>query len=232
MQDFLQSLGLSELLLIVLASVGLIICIVIEQSQLIAKYLGAVRKKVAGGYNSAMKIMVLNRFGAVLYFLLISLSIDLGMEAERISAFFAVSILSVAIFNLVVVLKLVIENTVMLRDIFSAKLALVPIFMSMIAALFGILGLTFPMLLSAENPSLRLTMANTGFLLNAVFTIVTVFFVESYLAKIIDDIEQQHRIVYFVIAVFVMRFVAALAALALMLVLMNNVSLLDINYWL
>lgn len=230
-QEFLQSIGLSDSVLISISAIGLAISIIVEQAQLIAKYRGVAQKKVAGGYNAAMKIMVLNRFGAVMYFLLISLSIDLGMRAERIGKFFVFAILGVGVFNFCVIIKLIQENKLRVCEVFFEGVRSTPIIMSMIAALFGILGLTFPMLLSAENPDLRLTMANTGFLLNTVFTIITVFFVESHLAEIIDNPKQQHRTIHFVTAVFLMRFLGALIASAFMLFLVENIWLLNAHYW-
>ena len=231
MQDFLLSFGLSNFGLLTLAAIGLTISIIVEQSQLIAKYLGVVRKKVAGGYNLAMKIMVLNRLGAVLYFLLISLAIDFGSKADLIGHFFIVAIIAIAIFNLGVTVKLIVGNKFKIRDVLKSDLAYLPVFMSMVASLFGILGLTLPMLLSASNPDLRLTMANTGFLLNSIFTIITVFFVESYLAKLIDDPAQNHRTIHFVITVFAMRFLGALIAIIAMIVITKKAWLLDLNTW-
>lgn len=219
-----------QIVLISLASFGLAICVVIEQAQLLAKYWGALRKRIAGGYNSAMKIMVVNRFGAALYFLLISISVDLGMPPNVIASFFLGAIVLVMIFDLVVTASLIKTNQFTLKSLRNSDIALAPVIMAMIASLFGILGLTLPMLLSSANPELRLTMANTGFILNSVFTILVVFFVESYLAKIIDDPEQQHRMGHFVLAVFIMRFFGAILALLLMLVASYNSTALDLGW--
>lgn len=232
MQTLFQSPDFSKLVYLTLASIGLAISIIIDQAQLIAKFSGALKKRVAGGYNTAMKIMVLNRFGAALYFMFIALSIDLGMQASVIGIFFFAAICVVAVFDIVTAVRLAVKYRLMLIDLVDAQLSLSPVFMSMIASMFGILGLTLPMLLSSANPELRLTMANTGFLLNSVFTIITVFFVESYLAKIIDDPDQQHRMILFVTAVFVLRFFGAVLAIVVLLLLSHNAASLNLGQWL
>ncbi|MGH1331519.1 MAG: hypothetical protein ACRBBK_11615 [Paracoccaceae bacterium] len=229
MQELLRSFGQSQLFIISLASVGLAICIVIDQAQLIAKYSGVLKERVAGGYNAAMKIMVLNRFGAALYFMLISISIDLGMTADVIALFFCGAIAVIIIFDFFTSFLLMKQNRCSIKIMFDPNMAYKPVAMAMIAALFGILGLTFPMLLSSANPVLRLTMANTGFILNSVFTILTVFFVESHIAQLIDDTDKRHRLAHFVIAVFVMRFVAAIIALLLMLAVFYHTEKLNLS---
>ena len=47
--------------------IGLAVCVLTDQLQLVAKVNGSLKNKVAR-YNSAMKIMVVNRLGAVLLF--------------------------------------------------------------------------------------------------------------------------------------------------------------------
>lgn len=231
MQALLDALAQSKLILLAFATIGLAICIVIEQSQLLLKYSGAVKQKVAGGYNAAMKIMVLNRFGAVLYFFIISIVIDLGVRAATIASAFVFAIVAIAIFDLAIVISSMRREQLSPGEVLGGGHAFLPIAMSSIAALFGILGLTLPMLLSSENPALRLTMANSGFLLNSIFTIITVFFVESYLAKIIDGSSDQRHIGSFVVAVFVMRFLSAIAATILMFAVIQHTDLLNVSGW-
>ena len=230
MQDLLAELGGSRLAIILAATVGLIICITIEQAQLLAKYIGARRGRIAGGYNAAMKIMVVNRVGAAIYFLTIAMSIDLGMSADAIAVFFIGAVAVIALFDLAIYFELRRRQSNAKDNGQIGASATGPVAIAMIATVFGILGLTLPMLLSAANPALRLTMANTGFILNSVFTVLTVFFVESHVAKVIDQPERHDSLKSFVAAVFLMRFLAAVAALVLLVYVAARPQLLDLSW--
>lgn len=229
--EFIASFGLNNYVFLILASVGLAVVIIIDQAQLIAKFLGIRKKRIAGGYNNAMKIMVINRFGAVLYFLFIAISIDLGSRAEQISFYYVLVFIFVLISNAAISGFMMKRYDVSLSSLLQVKVKAAPIFMTLIATTFGLLGQTLPMLLSAENISIRLTMANTGFLFNAVFTILTVFFIENYLAEIIDDNHSDEKATAFVICVFGMRALGAAACVAVMMAMMQYSHLLKIDYW-
>ena len=232
LREIIESLGLTDTVLMTLAAIGLTASIVVEQAQLLVKYNGIVRKKIAGGYNNAMKIMVLNRFGTVLYFLFVAMSIDVGISGARMTGFFAASFIVIALINLIIFLELRRRLDLHFSLFRQLKVRSLPVFMALISTLFGCIGLTLPMLLSAENPPMRLTMANTGFIFNSLFTIATVFFVESYLADLIDDFRGDGRTGYFVASVFLMRFVALLACVGVILVLGANSYLLRLSTWL
>ena len=232
MQALIDFLSQSKFILLSIASIGLALCIMVEQSQLLLKYAGALQAKVAGGYNNAMKIMVLNRFGAVLYFFIIAIVIDVGMPASTIAIGFVVAIISVGLFDLVVFIRVASQESLIFAQLFATERSGFPILMAAVASVFGILGLTLPMLLSAQNPELRLTMANTGFLLNSIFTILTVFFVESYFANLIDRGSDREQIARFVAAVFLTRLASALIALAFMWFVTQNWEFFTVSNWL
>lgn len=211
---------------IAFAAMGLFLVIFIEQAQIIAKYWGVVRGQVAGGYNAAMKIMVLNRVGAVLFFFFCALSIDLGANAENLAVFFIAAIMGIAVSNLTIIYYFKAAEKINLFEGIRQGIRPIPVIASFISTVFGTLGLTIPMLLSAENPSLRLTMANTGFFFNAVFTIMMVFFVESYLAKLIDQNSDNEVITRYLLLVYLMRFLAALTAIGVLFILHENSDIL------
>ena len=73
--------------------IGLAVCVLTDQLQLVAKVNGSLKNKVAGGYNSAMKIMVVNRLGAVLYFFTSSLYIESAANPKSINIIYILGIL-------------------------------------------------------------------------------------------------------------------------------------------
>lgn len=216
LQDFIAMLGLNSRVFLFLATIGLATCIIIEQMQLLVKFNGVQRKKIASGYNAAMKIMVLNRIGTVLYFLCIALSIDIGATVAQLNIHFIGAFGIIALYNLAVLVQLRHKLNLSIISALRTELLKIPVFAAAIATLFGLFGLTLPMLLSVQNPALRLTMANTGFLFNAIFTIFTVFFVESYLAKLIDNKDAHTRMQDFIVSVFVVRLASVLFGIGLM----------------
>lgn len=209
-------LNLNSTVFLTLAAVGLTIAVVIEQAQLIAKHQGAKNEKVAGGYNIAMKIMVLNRVGTVLYFLFIAISVDMGTTVSTISHYFIGSVTAVAVINIIITASFWRHNKLRGPLIVSGDLPIWPFIAAFVATLFGLLGLTLPILMSAAIPELRLTLANTGFVFNSIFTLINVFFVESYVAQLIDD--KDHRLGRFVVIVFLSRIVSAVTCVGLLLV--------------
>lgn len=86
-----------------------------------------------------------------------------------------------------------------------------------VATLFSLVGLTIPLIWSAANPELRLTLANSGFLFNSLFTLINVFLVESEIARMIDG--QCARLRPMVQGLYTMRFLAGMVAAPLLLVL-------------
>jgi hypothetical protein len=169
------------------ASVGLFIALATDQAQILAKHYGAIFKNIAQGYNAAMKIMVINRVGAVLFFLATAYSIDLGAARYDLTLHY------------IIALSLLLLASILLSISFNKRyLAGTPtitenkelkniINLSIIASLFNTLGLTIPFLLASTYPEYRLTLSNTGFLFNTIFTILNVFFIENRLARLIDS---------------------------------------------
>lgn len=178
-------------LYLVLAALGFFLAVATDQAQILAKHAGSMSGSVARGYNRAMKIMVINRLGAVLYFLLAAFSIDLGLNAQRLAMGLISAMALLAVFT-----------TFIIREFHKSYLPGVSAFFAIrsvdqkelyigiaavLANIFNLMGLSVPLLLSAEFPKYRLSVANTGFLFNTIFTVINVFYIESYLAKMIDE---------------------------------------------
>jgi hypothetical protein len=170
------------------ALLGLFIAIFTDHLQTIAKYRGAKRDSIASGYNQAMKIMVLNRIGAVLYFLFLSFSIDNGVDTNELK--FGLGAVSVICAVPVLLTFLLLDRKLPVNNIYRViNLKNYPFKIMMavfIATIFNILGLTIPWIAASIFPDLRLTLANTSFLFNTIFTVINVFYIEQKLASIID----------------------------------------------
>ena len=201
-----------------ISAIGLIISLCTEQSQIVAKTRSVFIGKIATGYMSAMRIMIVNRFGAILYVFFIGLAIDLGIENQTLLIVPIIASVAVLGYNLL----LVANRAKILRFVESDKEPSLPkiiilvgcryAFASFLATLFNILGLTLPFLLSNTFPEYRLSLANSGFLLNAFFTMINVLVIETRYAAIVD--EGSHEDAYrFSVAIFVMRALATVTAI-------------------
>ena len=201
-------------LLLFFAMVGLLIATFTEQLQLYAKYRGAELSTVAAGYNNAMKIMVFNRLGAVFYFLLVAMAIDFGTGPTKLTYFMGAVMLVLAVCSFTMLLILGNEEEVPGASLFSSLCGLklkgqLVVVMSLVATIFNLMGLTIPMILGAYFPEYRLTLVNTGFLFNAVFTLVSVFIIENYIAYMID--KKSEGLLVFARLIFLARGIGAIA---------------------
>ncbi|WP_371396499.1 hypothetical protein [Fretibacter rubidus] len=227
MADFFKSLldiVSSNLTIVVfIAACGLFLAVIMEQLQILAKYDGAMKAKVASGYNSAMKIMVINRLGAVLYFVFVAFAIDTGISPQRLSSFFIGTICALAVVNIgvfsVYFRRFKTELTAEVRSAGRVEhkrqedLLALCVFA---ATMLNLLGLTIPLLLSAKFPDYRMTLSNTGFLFNTLFTIINVFIIENYLAKLIDKKDDRlHRIVVSILGIRILGQAGAIGLLML-----------------
>lgn len=207
-----------------ISAFGLIISLGAEQSQIVAKTRGAIAGKIATGYMNSMRVMIINRIGAILYIFFLGLSVDVGIKNEALLTVPIFAGIVILIYNIVLVFNrkkvLMITN-----DLKDEKLSEVIIlggnryaFASFIATLCNVLGLTLPLLLSNSYPEYRLSMANTGFIFNAVFTIINVLILETHYAAILDN--GSHQEAYrFSVLIFITRAIALATAIALFCVL-------------
>lgn len=192
---------------LVIALLGMCVILMSDNLQSLAKFYGASRGEVAGGYNRAMKVMVLNRVGAVLFFLLMALNIDMGIKPNvLIKGFTIAALISClpAMWMLYVLYKRQRTNRNR-EELFDFRRWPKVIFIStFIAALFNLMGLTLPLLAGAIYPEFRLTFSNTSFLFNTVYTVINVFYIEHHFARIID--QKSENAAAFIAALITARF--------------------------
>lgn len=222
MFDLISDLQGYSWLILLLAGVGLIMASAFEQMQMLAKYFGAERGFVALGYNNAMKLMVGNRLGAVLYFFFMALAIDTLVEASSLKMFLAGAVVVIGLSNIALLVYFRKAQTRIAVTKFSNNQndsaqgsMTVAIYGAYLATTFNLVGLTLPMIWSATYPELRLTLANTGFLFNSIFTVINVFIVESRIANLIDD--RSAIMMSLMERIFLARLLAALSAIPVIL---------------
>ena len=204
-----------------LALIGLALAILADHLQIIAKYMGSQTQRIAGGYNLAMKVMVVNRLGAVLYFLLIAFNIDNGLPADTLVIGLALTVASIALPTIGILIWLQRRlraqgSNFRVLDISQWPRAIV--IATLFATALNLFGLTVPWIASASYPDLRLTLANTSFLFNTLFTVINVFYIEHKLARLVDEGgEDLHGFVAAVIAARLMAFLAVSLSLLVLL---------------
>lgn len=223
-----QFLAASSTLLLAsfaLGLIGLALAILADHIQTIAKYQGVVKKRIAAGYNLAMKVMVLNRLGAVIYFLFIAYNIDSGLEPKALTLGLTGILACCALVTLVMMLSFkrrVRSAGTKQEEIRVAAWPKLVAVATFVATICNLLGLTIPWIAGALYPEWRLTLANTSFLFNTLFTVINVFFIEHHFAKLADS--KDDRVHAFVLSVFVARFFAFLLVIALLAVLEAHIA--------
>jgi len=176
-----------------------------------------------------MRIMIVNRAGTIVYVFFLSLCIDTGITNRTLLIVSIFSSVFVIIYNLFLILnsaKLLEYSADLQRENFMHFLFerdKLYTFASFFATLCNVLGLTLPFLLSNTFPEYRLTMANTGFLLNLFFTLINVIILEKRYAYLLDH-ETNTATYYFVMKIFIARSFAMLAAVLTLLSIMNWMS--------
>lgn len=196
-------------LIFMLALGGLGLAILADHLQLLAKYRGALSQRVAHGYNIAMKVMVFNRLGAVIYFMLIAFNIDNGLLPETLATGYAIAVTLCTLPTILLLIQLqrqLVKSGIDLRVLNAEHWSWPIAIAAFVATVFNLLGLTLPWLAGATYPEFRLTLVNTSFMFNTLFTIVNVFYIENRLARLIDT--GQSEIHGFVAGVMMARLLA------------------------
>lgn len=204
-----------------LALLGLALAILADHFQIIAKYMGSQNQRIAGGYNLAMKVMVVNRLGAVLYFLLIAFNIDNGLDPDTLIIGLASTIAFIALPTIALLVWLqrrLAEHASNFKVLDIKQWPMTIVIATFFATALNLFGLTVPWVASATYPDLRLTLANTSFLFNTLFTVINVFYIEHRLAKLVDEeADQIHGFVSGVIAARLVAFIAVSISLLVMI---------------
>lgn len=172
-------------LIIVIALSGLLVAMLFEFLQPILKYRGYKLNTLASGYHGAMQIMVLNRFGAVVFFAFIALSIDRGVTGITLISSFMGALLIIAAIQLVILSLWIKQNDLSINfSVLHQK------FFFLIAVVFsgylGVLGLLIPWVVATYLYEIRLFVGQTGFVFNTIFTLINVFYIEKSLARSFD----------------------------------------------
>lgn len=162
---------------------GLSAATISDQWQLLKKVQGSIKSQVAGGYNSAMKIMVFNRFGAVIFFSSSAFYIESSGSFDGLLKIYFIAITLIIIALILVVVRYLKHQILAVDFLSNHKLAIA----SFLANKFGILGLTIPLLAGILFLEYRLLLSNSSFLFNTIYTMIMVFYLESKLAKLIDE---------------------------------------------
>ena len=185
---FLLDLTVNPIIPLAIACVGLTVAVFMDQLQVIMKYRGYKQSQIATGYNNAMKVMVFNRFGFVIYFILAAFAIDTGVSSRDIAIWQSSGIVLLLVLSSGMV-KIVYETyykgkteRLILFNLRSAILFIAALLITIV----NIAGLTLPLFLAGQFPEYRLTLANTGFVLNSISTVINVFYIENRLAVAFD----------------------------------------------
>ncbi len=151
-----------------------------EYMQVYPKLLGAERKKIAYGYNQAMKVMLFNRAGSAIFFILIALYIEKYAGYTKVSDLFQVFFL---INTLILILVLYYKRLPVTRNVNTNIFGL----FCFVAYFFGHMGLTVPFYLAESFPEFRMTLSYSGVLLNTFFTLINTLYIEKKLAGYFDN---------------------------------------------
>tara|TARA_B110000879_G_scaffold203935_1_gene282152 strand:+ start:627 stop:1307 length:681 start_codon:yes stop_codon:yes gene_type:complete len=174
--------------LLVVMAVGFFLLHAAENNQLVARISGYSRGKVAGGYQSAMEGMLINRVGAVLYHLVTSFYVENGGHVTAFLASILVCSFLLLVFNIFLLNKLTSNTTNEISEMHEPGRNKLLITASYIAPIFILFGLSIPYALGMIFFDYRLTLANTGFLFNSFFTLVTVIVIDKRISAAIDDV--------------------------------------------
>jgi len=156
------------------------------QAQIFVRVRGVNLGRIAMGFQWSTEVLLVNRFGAALYFFMLALYIESGGTIERLFLLVSLGLALVITFNMWMITKLLSSLNfsdlgVTLRAENSTLAA------AFVATLFSILGLTVPYFSGIFYPEYRLTLANSSFLLNTFFSILIVFVVDKRVAVYIDS---------------------------------------------
>jgi len=184
-----------DFLVMFLIVIGFCVTTLTDQWQLIKKVQGGLKSSVAAGYNAAMKMMVLNRFGAVMYFSASAFYIESSGSPSGLVQIYCFA-LFITLMSLVAGTLYYFKKSVLVVD-FSGHRSFAAA--SLFANAFGALGLTAPLIAGVVFLEYRLLLSNSSFLLNTIYTFIMVFYLEAKMAKLIDMKSESIRAVAFAI---------------------------------
>lgn len=158
--------------------IGLSLATLVDCAQLFVKTNSISTSLIASSYNNAMKIMLLNRLGAILFVTSASILIDNDISGLGLIQLYFTPIILILISYLVIIYK---------RRLFVIRIN----FLYTLMYVLNLLSLMLPYYLAANSQSWALTLSNSGFLLNTIVTFINLFVVEKKLASILDSQSRQ-----------------------------------------
>ena len=180
--EFILNRLFESQIFIVIAVLGLTTAVILDQLQVVAKVQGAAKSKIASGYHNAMKLLVLNRVGAVFYFTSIAIIIETKHGAETVQSVMFYALLLIVLF-LTFGLGFYRRKKILTLKLRMSRLTAA----SMVANFCNLIGLTVPWLLGSYFMEYRLMLANTSFIVNSLYTVINVLYLEKILADAIDE---------------------------------------------
>lgn len=182
------------MILLLFLLLGFFLANAADQYQIYARTIGAVNGTIARGYQSAMETMLINRVGAAIYFFSTSFYLESDGKVHPYLITISFGLLFLFFFNLHTINSLKNLNKVNKHlnreEESNNNIQQVPHFLkaaAFFATLFSILGLTLPYIAGMFFPEYRLTLANSGFIFNSIFTLVTTLIIDKNIAIMIDS---------------------------------------------
>lgn len=172
-------------------AIGFILANCADQYQVFARAVGAQKGAVATGFQRAMEGMLINRLGTTLYFLGVAFFIETSGKISRYVAIITISLLVIVAWNSWLLIALRQFRDLQTRQVRRGHWFNRITVAAFIATLFSMGGLTIPYGVAMCVPSYRLTIANSGFMLNAVFTLLMTLVVDRSVAFLIDHNNQE-----------------------------------------
>lgn len=174
--------------LLVFIACGFFLLHAAENYQIFARVSGYKRGRIAGGYQSAMEGMLINRVGAVVFHLVTSFYVENGGYVTDFLLSIVICSFLLLVFNVFLLNKIISNTKNELSSMPKTRRDKTLITASYIAPIFILFGLSIPYALGMVFYDYRLTLANTGFLFNTFFTLVTVLIIDKRISAAIDDV--------------------------------------------
>ena len=165
-------------------------------------------------YNSAMKLMLINRAGTIVFIMGCSIIVDQGIPKEKFSGFFILPLVIIIVGYFVIALRL------NLQIINPNKIQVI----YLLVYVLNLIALSGPYIIAAERQSYKVTLSNTGFLINTIVTILSIYIIEENIAKYVDDRDEK-KLRQIECSIMTSRFYATLIILIVMVYIK-----LDINF--
>lgn len=198
-----------------LLEVGALFCIIlfnlIEQSSLSVRVYGASVGALPIGHHLSLIIMLFNRVGSALALLFLGYAVDTGIDADELASLFAISGLILGVISNFVIRRWEVARwtfSLLYRVCYgsswvesnsplrasaeveydhssSERLRVKLVYVSSVLLFMGFL---IPSILASVWPDLRATLMQTGFVFNALGSLIVALFVEKDIATIFQGL--------------------------------------------